>query len=451
MNKFFLASKRVGRSYIRPALGTFQYFLREEAFSGILLLLATALALIWANSAWGSHYDTLWQTKVGFNAGSFSLSKPLILWINDGLMAVFFFVVGLEIKREIQVGELSRPRQALFPIVAAFGGMLVPALIYISFNYGGAAEHGWGIPMATDIAFALGILSLMGKRAPLGLKIFLTAVAIVDDIGAVLVIAMFYSGSLQTGALLAAGVIFLLLILLNRLKVRSPLPYAFLGAFLWLAVLQSGVHATVAGVLLATTIPSKQRINSQGFVRDSRAYLDSFEKADAPGPDILPNKEQRAALHALETVAESVSSPLQRLEHAMHPWVALAIMPVFALANAGVALSGVGLASLFQVESAGIIFGLVFGKQIGITGFTWLGSRLGWISKPAGISWRQIYGASWLAGIGFTMSLFITSLAFSQVELIAQAKVSILLASLISAIGGWLVLSVRTKKPANKD
>jgi NhaA family Na+:H+ antiporter len=300
--------------------------------------------------------------------------------------------------------------------------------------------------MATDIAFAIGILSLMGKRAPLKLKIFLTAVAIVDDIGAVLVIAIFYSGSLETSALLMAGLVFLLLLLLNRIQVRSPLPYAFLGVFLWLAILQSGVHATVAGVLLAATIPSKQRIDGKSFLESSRTFLTSFEKAGEAEIEILPNKEQRAALHALEVAAESVSSPLQRLEHALHPWVALAIMPIFALANAGVALSGGGAGNLLQPESLGIILGLVLGKQIGITGFTWLGVRIGWISKPRGISWRQIYGASWLAGIGFTMSLFIASLAFSDEGLIATAKIAILAASLISAIGGWLVLSQKPER-----
>jgi NhaA family Na+:H+ antiporter len=442
MDKLPLFSKKPARGRIQPALGSFQYFLREEGLGGVLLLLATALALLWANSALSPHYETLWQTRFSFGAGEFTLSKPLILWINDGLMAVFFFVVGLEIKREIQVGELSRPRQALFPIVAALGGMLVPALIYLAFNQGGAAAQGWGIPMATDIAFALGVMSLMGKRAPVSLKIFLTAVAIVDDIGAVLVIALFYSGTLNTSALLAAGAIFLLLLLLNRLAVRSPLPYAFLGIFLWLAVLQSGVHATVAGVLLAATIPSRQTINSRSFLRNSRNYLDSFEKAAEPGREVLPNKGQRAALHALENAAESVSSPLQRLEHALHPWVALAIMPVFALANAGVVLSGGGLSQLGSPSGLGIIFGLVLGKQTGITGFTWLAVRLGWVSRPTGLSWRHIYGASWLAGIGFTMSLFITALAFSSAEMVTTAKFAILAASLLSAAGGWIVLSL---------
>lgn len=446
MNRLFPASRLVGRNYIRPALSTFQYFLREQGFSGVLLLLATAVAVVWANSALSPYYESLWQTRFVVGVGDFALSKPLILWINDGLMAVFFFVVGLEIKREIQVGELSSPRQALFPIVAALGGMLVPALIYLAFNLGGPAERGWGIPMATDIAFALGILSLMGKRAPTNLKVFLTAVAIVDDIGAVLVIALFYSGSLQATALLFAGLIFLLLLLLNRLKVRTPLAYAFLGIFLWLAVLQSGVHATVAGVLLAATIPSRQRINGQSFVRSSRAFLENFEKAGAGEGEILPNKEQRKALHALEVAAESVSSPLQRLEHALHPWVALAIMPIFALANAGVRLPENGFAGLGRAEALGIILGLVVGKQIGIAGFTWLAARLGWVSKPRGLSWRHIYGASWLAGIGFTMSLFIASLAFNDPELISIAKVSILAASLVSAIGGWLVLSTGNNK-----
>lgn len=441
MGLFSPEKRQARRSRIRPALGSFQYFLREVNLSSVLLLLATAVALLWANSSLGGSYSGLWQTPVSLSIGTFQLAKPLILWINDGLMAIFFFVVGLEIKREILVGELSRPRQALFPIAAALGGMLVPALIYVVFNYGGDASQGWAIPMATDIAFALGILALMGKRAPLSLKIFLTAVAIVDDIGAVLVIALFYSGKMNMTALLLAGVVFLLLLALNRLRARSPLPYAFLGIFLWLAILTSGVHATVAGVLLAATIPSSQRIDSRDFLRNSRSYLDNFEKASAPGSDVLPNKEQRAALHALENAAESVSSPLQRLEHALHPWVALAIMPVFALANAGVQLSTSGLDSLTSSAGLGIVLGLVLGKQIGITGVTWLFARMGWVKKPAGLSWRHIYGVSWLAGIGFTMSLFVTSLAFSDPGQVVIAKVAILAASVISAVGGWIVLS----------
>ncbi len=448
MGLFSPEKRQAKRSRIRPALGSFQYFLREVSLGSVLLLLATISAIIWANSSFGGGYNALWQTPISVSVGAFQLAKPLILWINDGLMAIFFFVVGLEIKREIMVGELSRPRQALFPIAAALGGMLVPALIYVAFNQGGDASHGWGIPMATDIAFALGILSLMGKRVPTSLKIFLTAVAIVDDIGAVLVIALFYSGKMNLAALAAAGVIFLLLVALNRLTVRSPLPYAFLGVFLWLAVLQSGVHATVAGVLLAATIPTSQRIDSREFLRNARSYLDNFEKAGEPGRSILTNKDQRAAVHALENAAESVSSPLQRLEHAFHPWVALAIMPIFALANAGVQLSASGLDGLTSAASLGIMFGLVLGKQIGITGFTWLFARFGWVKKPAGLSWRQIYGASWLAGIGFTMSLFITSLAFSDPERVAMAKVAILAASLISAVGGWIVLSGGRSKSA---
>lgn len=446
MKRFFAIGS--ARTRLRPALSSYQYFLREESLGGVLLLLVTALALVWANSAWAAQYTGIWQTKFTLGLGSFEISKPLLLWINDGLMAVFFFVVGLEIKREILVGELSRPRQALFPIAAALGGMLVPALFYLAFNAGGPADHGWGIPMATDIAFALGILALLGKRAPLGLKIFLTAVAIVDDIGAVLVIALFYSGSLQWSALLIAGLIFLLLLLISRLGIRSPLPYAFLGILLWLAVLQSGVHATVAGVLLAVTIPASQRIDSKSFVNNAGAYLEDFEKAGEPERAILANKQQRAALHALEKAAESVSTPLSRLEHALHPWVAFAIMPIFALANAGVALGGGELAALTSAEALGIISGLLIGKQVGIMAFTWAGTRLGWISKPAGLTWRQIYGASWLAGIGFTMSLFITSLAFEDPEIIAIAKISILVASLLAAVGGALIL--RTAQPVSQ-
>jgi NhaA family Na+:H+ antiporter len=425
----------------RPVLSTFQRFARAEYFSGILLLLATLVAMLWANSPWKETYSAIWATKITVGIGDFAISKSFFLWINDGLMAVFFFVVGLEIKREILVGELSSPRQAVFPIAAALGGMAVPALFYTLVNVGGPGEPGWGVPMATDIAFALGILSLLGKRAPLSLKIFLTAVAIVDDIGAVLVIAIFYSENIVMANLIAAGVILLLLFGLNRAQVRSPLPYAILGIFLWVALLTSGVHATIAGVLLAITIPAKQKIDSENFVRRSRNLVDGFENAGEAGKATLPNKDQRSFLTSMERNVEHVRAPLQRLEHLLHPYVSYGIMPLFALANAGVSLGSGFSAALTDKISIGIILGLVLGKQLGISLSAWLVTRLGWAERPAGISWWQIYGVAWLAGIGFTMALFVSDLAFPSNEMLETAKVGILTASLICAIGGSIILS----------
>ena len=438
-NIFAILHPRQARR-IGPLLSNLQEFIREEGGGGILLLLATLAALVWANSGFAGQYEALWATPFTIGLGPWMLSKPLLLWINDGLMAVFFFVVGLEIKREFLVGEFSKLRQALFPALAALGGMVVPALLFIAFNLGGPGQSGWAIPMATDIAFALGVLSLLGKRAPFALKVFLTAVAIVDDVGAVLVIAVFYSHDVAWASLLVAGLILAALFMLNRLSVRSPLPYAMLGILLWLAVLQSGVHATIAGVLLAATIPANPRIDTQSFLKRGRSYLHMFEQAGSLGKDVLTSSEQRSALRALEEASEAASSPLQRLEHTLHPWVAYAIMPVFALANAGVQIGENQGAGMLNSVSLGVIAGLVLGKQLGITLFAWLFSRLGVAAKPRGLRWRHIYGAAWLGGIGFTMSLFITSLAFQDEDLVIAAKIGILTASALSAVGGALIL-----------
>lgn len=413
-------------------------FLQKEASSGILLLACTILALAWANSPWSTSYDTLWNNRLTIGYGGFELSKPLLLWINDGLMAVFFFVVGLEIKREILVGELASFRRAILPVAAALGGMVVPALIYALFNSNGAGSRGWGIPMATDIAFALGVLALLGRRVPVSIKIFLTAVAVVDDLGAVLMIAIFYTAEIVWINLAIAAVILAVLVFCNILGVRNPVVYSVLGIFLWLAFLRSGVHATVAGVLLAMTIPSKARINDREFSRHSREIIDDFDKADEG--DEFANNEQQASLYELENLVEHARTPLQRLEHELHPWVAYMIMPVFALANAGLAL-GSGFATGFTDPiSLGVIFGLIIGKQIGITLFSWLIVRSRLADLPRGVSWRHIYGVSWLAGIGFTMSLFISSLAFGASPELETAKFGILVASLIAGIVGFLLL-----------
>ena len=421
---------------VRP----FQDFADKQSSGGILLIIATAGALVWANSPWSETYAALWHTKLTVGVGDFSISKDLTHWINDGLMAIFFFVVGLEIKREVLVGELSSVRNAALPVAAAVGGAVVPALIYVAINAGTDGVAGWGIPMATDIAFALGVLALLGDRVPLALKVFLTALAIVDDIVAVLVIALFYTSEISWDALGVGGLFLIALVVANLLGVGRTLVYAVLGIGLWLCFLLSGVHATIAGVLLALTVPAISFINPGAFLERSRYVLDRFEKAGEKGENVLSNEERQAALHALNHAAYKLEPPLHELEHALHPWVVFAIMPIFALANAGVSLGGGIADALRSPITLGIVVGLVVGKQLGITLFAWIAVKLGISELPSGIGWRHVYGAGWLAGIGFTMSLFITDLAFSDGALVEVAKVGILIASLIAGVVGWTIL-----------
>lgn len=419
-------------------MSPFREFLQQETSSGILLLSLTVIALLWANSPWRESYASIWNTKLTIGYGGFELSKALILWINDGLMAIFFFVVGLEIKREVLIGELASFRKAILPVAAALGGMVVPALIYTFFNANGTGSSGWGIPMATDIAFALGVLALLGSRVPISLKIFLTAVAVVDDLGAVLIIAVFYTENIIWANLGIAALLMVALVVCNLLGVRNPLIYSILGVGLWLAFLKSGVHATIAGVLLAMTIPSKARINDKLFVKHSRSILTDFERADE-GDDFL-NETQRSALQTLEELTQNAEAPLQRLEHNLHPWVAFGIMPLFALANAGVTFDDGFAAAVTSPVSLGVIFGLLLGKQIGITAFSWVIVKSRLAELPKGVTWRHIYGVSWLGGIGFTMSLFISGLAFGESSLLTAAKAGILIVSLVAGVGGWLIL-----------
>lgn len=415
---------------VRP----FQEFAHIAASSGVVLLVATVMALIWANSPFAHSYHDFWHSAFSIGVGEFVFSQPLEVWINDGLMAVFFFVVGLEIKREVMTGELSTFRQALLPAAAAAGGMVVPALIYASLNYGTPAINGWGIPMATDIAFALGILALLGKRVPDSLRVFLTAVAIVDDLGAVLVIAIFYTAQIS-GLALAAGMAGLaVMALANRLGVRSPLAYFLIGLGVWAAFLASGVHATIAGVLTAMTIPARSILEEEKFVAAGRDFLDAVGDGDS-----VP-EQQAAAVRALEISCEHVQTPLLRLEHALHPWVAFVIMPIFALANAGIPLGADFVASLATPVTLGVVFGLIVGKQMGVTLFTWLAVRSGLAALPPSMNWRSVYGLAWLAGIGFTMSMFIAGLAFGSADTLIEAKAGILTASLIAGVAGYLLL-----------
>jgi NhaA family Na+:H+ antiporter len=431
-----------GRStpIINRALRPFQRFAQTESAGGIVLLVCTVIALIWANSAWGASYHHLWETRFALHAAGRSLDLSLHHWINDGLMAVFFFVVGLEIKREMLVGELSSARQAALPVAGALGGMIVPALLYTAVNAGGEGSAGWGIPMATDIAFALGVLALLGPRVPVALKVFLAALAIADDIGAVLVIALFYTSDISWTSLGAGGVLLAVLIAMNLLGVRRSGAYVALGVLLWLAFVYSGVHATVAGVLLAMTIPARTRIHEEEFLHRARSAIGEFEAACQPGETVLTNRGQQEAIEALERASEEAQSPLLTMEHRLHGAVAFVIMPLFALSNAGVELSADMLGSISLPVTVGIVLGLVLGKPIGITLFAWLAVRLGVAALPEQATWRMLHGVSWLGGIGFTMSLFIASLAFADAALLSSAKVGILGASLIAGVAGWLML-----------
>jgi NhaA family Na+:H+ antiporter len=355
-------------------------------------------------------------------------------------MAIFFLLVGLEIKREALTGELASVRKAALPIVAALGGMAVPAGVYLLFNNHGPGAVGWGVPMATDIAFALGVLALLGPRVPASLKIFLAALAIADDIGAVLVIALFYTAEISWMSLAVAGVFLVALIAMNRSGARHPLIYALLGVGLWLAFLKSGIHATVAGVLFALTIPARQRIDSRSFLTRSERILGEFRQAADSRESVEVMAARSRALEDLVSECERVESPMLRFEHALAPWVKHFIMPVFALSNAGVALiAGVGSA-LVNPICLGVIAGLVLGKPLGIVGLCWLGNRTGLTTLPAGVTWRHILGASALAGIGFTMSLFVADLAFGSTAILETAKMGILAASLVSGIAGSLIL-----------
>ncbi len=442
-----LFSRKNHHEPIDQLLAPIQEFIHAEASGGIVLMIATAIALVWANSPWADSYFALWDTHLGISIGGFELNESLQHWINDALMTVFFFVVGLEIKREVMVGELQSFKKAAMPIMAALGGMVIPALIYIILNIGKEGIHGWGIPMATDIAFALGILALVGKRAPLSLKIFLTALAIVDDIGAVLVIAVFYTEQIYWLYLGIGVVVLALMFLANWAGARHPLIYGVLGIVLWAAFLKSGVHATIAGILGAMAIPSRTRINPKLFLRSGQFLLTKFENACRPGETVLTNKIQRSAIQKLETICQRATSPMQRLEHTLHPWMAFVIVPVFALANAGVAIEGPIIKIISNPVVLGIFFGLLLGKQIGITLFSWLAVKSGLADMPDDLGWRHIYGVSWLASIGFTMSIFVSTLAFAgDPELLEAAKTGILFASIFAGVGGYILLSRMSPK-----
>jgi NhaA family Na+:H+ antiporter len=427
---------RVVDRVLRP----FQEFAQAESAGGILLLVCTAIALVWANSPWSDSYFRLWERRVAIGGATVGLTETLHHWINDGLMAVFFFLVGLEIKRELLVGELASIRQAALPIAAAAGGMVVPAVLYSVLNAGRPGAPGWGIPMATDIAFALGILALLGNRVPMSLKVFLAALAIIDDIGAVLIIALFYTTGVSWGHLAVAGAVLAALAFCNAGGVRHPVVYAMGGVALWVAFLKSGVHATVAGVALAMTIPSRTRIDPGEFLDRVRTSANDFERACGPATNTLTNGAQQGAIAAIEDACEGAQAPLVRLEHGLHAAVAFGIVPLFALANAGVRIGSDVGSALANPVSLGVMLGLLLGKPVGIMLASWLAVWASVGVLPSGTSWRAIHGVSLLAGIGFTMSLFIAALAFPASPLQDSAKLGILAASFVAAVLGWLLL-----------
>ena len=430
-------------------LTPFEEFVHRQTTSGMLLLGTAVLALILANSALAAAYEHLLHVPIGIQIGDWTLEKTLHHWINDGLMALFFFVVGLELKREILVGELADPRAAALPIVAAIGGMLVPALIFYALNPEGAAARGWGIPMATDIAFAIGALALLAGCVPRALITFLVALAIVDDLGAVLVIALFYTDALVLEALVGAALMLAVLVTFNLAGIRRILPYFTVAVLLWYFLLQSGVHATLAGVLGAFTVPARPKYDPERFSTHVKELIARFDASYRPGTSIMTNDALRAVVQTLENGVHRVETPLQRLEHIWHMPVAFLVIPVFALFNAGVPLELGRLGeSLVHPVTLGVGLGLVAGKVIGITGASWLALKSGYAQLPAGTGFAQIAAVSLLGGIGFTMSIFIAQLGYAaDPELLLMAKTGILSASLAAGIGGyvWLLLLSRRR------
>jgi len=430
----------------------FNQFQKKEASSSIILIGAAVVALLWANSPFSITYQHFWETPLRVSLGRWAVELSLREWINEALMCVFFFTVGLEIKREILVGELSSFRKAILPVTAAAGGMLVPALIYYGFNHGMPTSSGWGIPMATDIAFALGVLYVLGKRVPPAVKVFLSALAIADDIGAVFIIALFYTKGLVVSKLLFSAGIILTIAIASYFWIRSTIFYATMAVLLWLSILGSGIHPTVAGILVAMFIPAKGRINTDRFLSQLEQYLETFRcSLDGCGDSILVNEQHLNAVQSIELACHHVETPLQRLEHALHPWVAYLIVPLFALANAGVNLTSVKISAIATSSVAlGVFFGLLIGKPIGITLFTIIAVRAGISELPSNVRYRHIVGVSIIAAIGFTMSLFITMLSFEDKHYINTAKLAVFVASVMAGLAGivWLYLATKERSTA---
>lgn len=430
----------------------FERFLKFITGGSVLLIFAAVFAVVWAN-IYPDSYDHFWHTYFAVDASIFSVKMSVLHWINDGLMAIFFFVVGLEIKREFLAGEMSTVKQASFPIVAALGGMIVPVIIFQLFRLHGEAANGWGIPMATDIAFSLGVLAILGKRVPLSLKVFLTALAIVDDLGAILIIALFYGGSLNWVSLAIAFGLLAILVVANRMRIQDLRLYTFIGFIIWYFFLMSGVdgpgtglHATIAGVLVAFTIPARPKIKAESFITGIKHILHRFDDVSKKNNKLILSHEQLSVINDVEYSVKEVQSPLQYIENQFHGFVNLLILPLFALANAGITLfNGTG-GFIFTTVSLAIAVSLMFGKTIGIILFSWLAVKFKIAIKPRKSSWLSFTGLGVLGGIGFTMSIFIASLAYTSEALLNQAKIGIFIASIFAGVVGYFLLKYSLKK-----
>jgi NhaA family Na+:H+ antiporter len=440
------ARELVADQIVKP----FQRFAQKEAASSILLILATIIALAWSNSNIGETYHRFLHTEISFAFGQFHLKYSLLHWVNDGLMALFFFTVGLEIKREFLVGELAAPKKALLPLIAALGGMIVPGLIYAALNIGTSTIHGWGIPVATDIAFALGAIAVFSRRLPVGLKVFLAAFAIADDLGAVVIIAIFYTQTIVWSYLFICLFLTLCLALANFLWIRWTIVYAVLGLAIWFFILGSGVHPTVAGVIVSLFVPARGKYDTDRFLKNVENTIERFEcEEQSCGFSILLNEEHLNAVHELEMACHDVETPLQRLLHALHPWVAFLILPIFAMANTGLVFRGFAFSEVISNPVVlGIVIGLVVGKPIGILLFSYLSVKTGIASLPQEVRWSHIFGGAMLGGIGFTMSLFLSELSFNDPHIIDFARIAILTGSTLAAVLGMSYLGfISTSTP----
>jgi len=419
-------------------------FIHQEYTSGIVLLISVLAAIIWVNSPFHESYHHFWDITFSVGVGNAVLSHPLHIWINDGLMAIFFFVIGLELKREFMEGELSSVKKAALPMMAALGGMLVPAIIYFIINKGTEAEHGWGIPMATDIAFALAVLAIAGKHIPSSVKVFLSALAVADDLGAVLVIAFFYSTGISFLPLIIGLSFLMVLVIGNMMGVRNSTFYLIIGFCVWVCFLLSGVHATIAGVLVAFTIPARTKINEKDYAHCIRHYIKEFEH-EIPTKGTLTTPNQHQTIEEIKQLSLDAQTPLQKIENKLHPYVAFVIMPLFALANSGIIIGADIFSAIINPVSIGVTLGLLLGKFVGVLLFTFVMVKTKLAELPKKATWRHITGVAVLAGIGFTMSLFISALAFHDAEMINQAKYGILLASILAGTLGLFILK-RTKQ-----
>ncbi len=447
--RLFLAGDNIGGWIGRP----FITFVSVEAAGGIMMILMTAAAMVITNSQFFELYSRILHIKLSVGFDSAIFTRSVHFWINEGLMTCFFLVVGLEIKRETLVGELASVKQAILPAAGALGGVLVPALIYWYFNKGTASESGWGVPMATDIAFVLGALTMLSSRVPSSLTIFLVSLAIVDDLVAVVIIAVFYSQAISFFYLSMATIVIVALVVMNILGVRNPAPYIVVGIVLWAFVYASGVHATVAGVIIALTIPARSARDTHGFADDAKQLIEAFRNQRSRDYLIHLREENQMVIRQLENMFRQIEPPLQRLEYVLHPWVIFGIMPIFALANAGVILNSVFLANAATSnQSLGIMLGLFVGKQVGIFSATYLAVKLGIAKLPESVTMKHVYGGAVLCGIGFTMSLFIAELSFTQhTDLLNEAKVSILAGSLLSGLIGTTILYLIGQKENGEE